>query len=48
MLLLTLITLAIVGSGTVARAVGDAVGLGATAVTVWNIAKWPLIVISSA
>jgi membrane protein len=44
-LLLTLVTLAIVASGSVARAVGDAVGLGDTAVTVWNIAKWPLIVI---
>lgn len=44
-LLLTLITLAIVASGNVARAIGDAVGLGDTAVTVWNIAKWPLIVI---
>jgi membrane protein len=44
-LLLTLITLAIVSSGTVAQAIGDAIGLGDTAVTVWNIAKWPLIVV---
>lgn len=44
-LLLTLITLAIVASGNVAHAIGDAIGLGDTAVTVWNIAKWPLIVI---
>lgn len=44
-LLLTLITLAIVASGSVAQAIGDAIGLGSTAVTVWNIAKWPLIVV---
>jgi membrane protein len=44
-LLLTLITLALVASGEVARAIGNAIGLGDTAVTVWNIAKWPIIVI---
>jgi len=26
-------------------AVGDAVGLGDTAVTVWNIAKWPVLLV---
>lgn len=30
-------------SGPVAQAVGDAVGLGDQAVTVWNIAKWPVL-----
>ncbi|MBO0608908.1 YihY/virulence factor BrkB family protein [Myceligenerans salitolerans] len=30
-------------SGPVARAVGDAVGLGATAVTVWDVVKWPVV-----
>jgi membrane protein len=44
-LLLTLITLAIVSSGSVAQAIGDAIGVGSTVVTVWNIAKWPVIVI---
>jgi membrane protein len=44
-LLLTLITLSLVASGNVAHAIGDAIGLGDTAVTVWNIAKWPIIVI---
>jgi membrane protein len=44
-LLLTAITLALIASGGVARAIGDAVGLGSTTVTVWNIAKWPIIVI---
>ncbi|WP_182111817.1 YihY/virulence factor BrkB family protein [Actinotalea sp. JY-7876] len=53
MLLITLITLVLVAvicvalvlSGPVAEAIGGAVGLGAQAVTVWNIAKWPVIVL---
>jgi membrane protein len=44
-LLLTVITLAIVSSGSVAQAVGDAIGVGSTVVTIWNIAKWPVIVV---
>ncbi len=44
-LLLTLITLAIVSSGNVAQAIGDAIGVGSTVVTIWNIAKWPIIVV---
>jgi membrane protein len=51
MLLVTLITvvltavvaLGLVLTGPAARAVGDAIGLGSTAVTVWNIAKWPVL-----
>ena len=44
-LLLTFITLALIASGSVAHAIGDAVGIGSTTVTVWNIVKWPIIVI---
>lgn len=44
-LLLTAITLALVTSGSVAKAVGDALGLGQATLTAWNIAKWPVIVI---
>jgi membrane protein len=44
-LLLTAITLALIASGSVAHAIGDAIGLGNTTVTIWNIAKWPIIVI---
>ena len=44
-LMLTFITLAIISSGSVAQAIGDAVGLSDTVVTVWNIAKWPVIII---
>jgi membrane protein len=36
---------AIVLTGPVARAVGDAVGLGSTAVTVWQFAKWPVLLV---
>ena len=44
-LVLTFITLALIASGSVAHAIGDAIGLGNTTVTIWNIAKWPIIVI---
>ncbi len=40
-----LVVVAFVLSGSVARAVGDAVGLGSFAVTVWDIAKWPVVVL---
>ncbi|WP_207943387.1 YihY/virulence factor BrkB family protein [Actinomadura sp. KC345] len=40
---------AVVVSGPLAREIGDTLGFGSQAVTVWNIAKWPvlLLVISS-
>jgi len=41
--LTALVAMALVLTGSVAQAVGDAVGLGSTAVTVWNIAKWPVM-----
>jgi membrane protein len=44
-LLLTLVTLALVASGSVAESIGDAIGLSSTIVTIWNIANWPVIVI---
>lgn len=42
-LLAALVLLGLVLTGPMARAVGDAVGLGSTAVTVWSIAKWPVM-----
>jgi membrane protein len=39
------VVVAMVLSGSLAQAVGDAIGLGSTAVTVWNIAKWPVILV---
>ena len=41
--LLALVLVALVLTGPVASAVGSAVGLGDTAVTVWDIAKWPVL-----
>jgi membrane protein len=43
MILTTVIVLAIVVSGPVAQRVGNIVGAGDTAVTVFNIVKWPVI-----
>ncbi len=37
------ISISIVVTGPLAHKVGDVIGLGDTAVTVWNIAKWPVI-----
>lgn len=36
---------AMVLSGSIARQVGDLVGLSSTAVTVWNVVKWPVVVV---
>ena len=43
--LAALVAMALVVTGPAAKAVGDAVGLGSTAVTVWNIAKWPVMLV---
>jgi membrane protein len=42
-LLLAACAIAVVVTGPLAQRVGDIVGLGGTAVTVWDIAKWPVI-----
>jgi membrane protein len=44
-LLLAVTALSVALSGGLARQVGDALGIGSTAVTVWNIAKWPALAI---
>lgn len=41
--LVAIVALLLVVSGPVAQAVGDILGLGSTAVLVWNILKWPLL-----
>ena len=38
-----LVAIGLVVSGPLAQAIGDALGLGATAVTIWNIVKWPVL-----
>ncbi|WP_226344089.1 YihY/virulence factor BrkB family protein [Agilicoccus flavus] len=48
LVILVLVALVLVGlvvSGPVAQFVGDLVGLGSTAVTVWDLAKWPVILV---
>jgi membrane protein len=46
LLLLTAISaVAVVVSGGLAREVGNVIGVGQTAVDVWNIAKWPVLVL---
>jgi len=42
-LLAALVGVALVLTGPAAQAVGDAIGLGDTATTVWSIAKWPVL-----
>jgi membrane protein len=44
-LLISLVLVAVVVSGPIAKAVGSAIGAGDTAVTVWGIAKWPVLLL---
>jgi membrane protein len=44
-LLISLVLIAVVVSGPVANAVGSALGVGDTAVTVWGIVKWPVMLV---
>ncbi|WP_433696640.1 YihY/virulence factor BrkB family protein [Nocardiopsis sp. CA-288880] len=43
--LMTLTVLAVAASGGVAERIGQLLGLGSTAVTVWGIAKWPVLLV---
>jgi membrane protein len=42
-LVLVLMAIMLVVSGPLAQTIGDAVGMGDTAVAVWSIAKWPVL-----
>jgi membrane protein len=42
---LTLVAVMLVVSGDIARAVGDALGLGEGVLLAWNIAKWPVMLL---
>ena len=42
-LLSALVLVMLIVSGPLAQSIGDRIGLGDTAVTIWNIAKWPVI-----
>jgi membrane protein len=41
--LFALVALALVLTGPIVEAVGDSIGVGSTALTVWNIVKWPAL-----
>lgn len=45
LILVALLGLILVLSGPVAEAIGDAIGLGAAALAVWGVAKWPLLLL---
>jgi membrane protein len=45
LVLLAISTVAVVLTGGLAEKVGDLIGLGDTAVTVWNLAKWPVLLL---
>ncbi len=45
LVLLAITAVAVVITGPLAERVGDLVGLGSTAVTIWDIAKWPVLVL---
>ncbi|WP_258058717.1 YihY/virulence factor BrkB family protein [Arthrobacter sp. B1805] len=44
LVLIVIMGLMLVLSGPVAEAVGNTIGLGGTALIIWNIAKWPVVV----
>ena len=45
LVLLTISAVAVVVTGPLAQRVGDVVGLGSAAVTAWDIAKWPVLIL---
>jgi membrane protein len=44
-MLLALVLVALVLTGSLAVAIGDAIGVGRGAVDVWNVAKWPVLML---
>jgi membrane protein len=44
-ILLVIAAFAVIVTGPLAKAVGEAIGVGSTAVTVWDIAKWPVLLL---
>jgi membrane protein len=48
LVLLAAAAIAVVVSGPLARKAGDLLGLGSAAVTAWNIAKWPVLLLVAA
>ncbi|WP_216077337.1 YihY/virulence factor BrkB family protein [Isoptericola sediminis] len=46
LVLVAVVALLLVVSGPVAEGIGEVVGLGSTALTVWSIAKWPMLLLA--
>jgi membrane protein len=46
LLMLAAVAVAVTFTGGLAKAAGDVLGISSTAVTVWNIAKWPVILLA--
>jgi membrane protein len=46
LVLLALVVIAVVLTGPLADAVGKGLGIGSTAVTIWQIAKWPVLLVA--
>jgi membrane protein len=44
-LMAAVVAMAIVVTGPLAHAIGDVIGLGDTAVLIWDIAKWPVLLV---
>jgi membrane protein len=44
-LMLAIVVVALIVSGPLATAIGEAVGLGDTALTIFNVAKWPILLV---
>ena len=44
-ILVSLLLIGLVVSGPLAKSIGDVIGLGSTAQTVWGIAKWPVMLL---
>jgi membrane protein len=43
--LVAIVTIGLVVTGPIAKAVGDALGVGSATVTAWDIAKWPVLIL---
>ena len=43
--LLAVVAIGLVVSGPVAQSIGNVIGVGSTALTVWGIAKWPVMIL---
>lgn len=45
LLMVVVMAILLVVSGPIAKTIGDAIGMGPAAVLIWNIAKWPVLVL---